>query len=126
MQVNTPANSGEGLEKERQSTRPSEPQVGDEWEFKLPGKPRRVKVVGSVDERHGKRVDGTTGPYPYVSWERLPKGRYTGLSVWLLMQYGRRISTKVERDTHLESLIARAKARREAERVTKQQATNDI
>lgn len=93
-----------------------EPQAGDEWEFKLPGKPKRIKVVGRVDQVYGNLADGTKGHYPYVHWDRLPKGRYSGISVLLLQRHGRRISTKAERDAHFDMLIARAKARREAER----------
>lgn len=89
-----------------------QPQVGDYWEFKLPGKRKRLKEVGAVEQRFGKRVDGTQGEYDYVNWKREPKGRYSGLSVYLLLLHGRRVSTKAERDAHLEVLIERAKQRR--------------
>jgi len=100
------------------------PQVGDDWEFKLPHmKAKRVKTVGSISEREFIVERATAWPWknktamlPYVSWERQPKGRYTGITVSRLMEFGRRVSTKAERDAHLQSLIAKAKAKREAER----------
>lgn len=94
----------------------TQPQAGDIWEFRLPGKRKRVKEVGSVGQVWGKRVDGTEGHYPYVYWQREPKGRYSGLSVRLLLLHGRRVSTKAERDAHLNAQIEKAKRRREEER----------
>lgn len=92
-----------------------QPRAGDCWEFKLPGKRKRVKEVGSVIQKHGKLADGSTGEFDYVNWHREPKGRYSGLSVYLLRKHGRRVSTKAERDAHLEMLIERAKRKRESQ-----------
>ena len=93
---------------------PIEPQAGDYWEFQLPGKRKRVKEVGSVSDVWGKWVDGTQGLYPYVHWARENKGRYTGISVRLLLQHGRRVSTKADRAAHLEAQIEKARAKRAA------------
>jgi hypothetical protein len=92
------------------------PQIGDYWEFKLLGKRKRVKEVGSVADVWGKRADGTQGFYHYVHWARENKGRYTGISLRLLLQHGRRVSTKAERDAHLEAQIEKARAKRAAEK----------
>lgn len=95
------------------------PQVGDYWEFKLPGKRKRVKEVGRIDERDFIVERGTYPDWkdklerlPYVWWKRENKGRYTGITVRRLMEFGQRISTKAEREAHLQALIERAKERR--------------
>jgi hypothetical protein len=92
------------------------PRAGDYWEFKLPGKPKRVKEVDRIGVKWGKRHNGTTGFYRYVHWARAPKGRYSGLSLRLLLKYGQRMSTKAERDAHLEAQIEKARQKREQER----------
>jgi hypothetical protein len=104
------------------------PQAGDYWEFKLPGKQRRVKEVGYVDTKDFIVERGTYPEWkdkverlPYVFWARANKGRYTGITVRRLLEFGRRVSTKAERDAHLESLIEKAKAKRAGERAAKEQ-----
>lgn len=84
------------------------PQKGDIWEFKLPGKPRRRKQVGCVSkmlvdkyDRQGNWVKQVR--VWYVQWYRLPKGRYTGIRLAKLMEVGKRISTKAERDAEMEA-----------------------
>lgn len=78
------------------------PQVGDEWEVYRPGKKRLVKQVGAISgiwsEGRGKHI-------PYVNWKRLNKGRYSGLTVYRLMQWGRRLSTKAERDKKIDERL---------------------
>lgn len=90
------------------------PEPGDYWEFQLPGKRKRIKEVGRISRVWGKKANGKEGYYRYVHWQREPKGRYTGLSELLLLRHGRRVSTKAERDAHLNTLIERAKKKREA------------
>ena len=112
----TPRNTPTSTQKE-----PPHPKPGDYWEFKLPGKPRRTKEVGTICYRDFIVERGT---YPewknktkrllYVNWARANKGRYTGITVRLLRQHGRRVSTKAERDAHFQTIIANAKARRTA------------
>ena len=99
------------------------PVTGDYWELQLPGKRKRTKEVGRLSKVWGKRTDTTEGFYPYVDWARANKGRYTGISLRLLLKYGRRVSTKAERDAHLQTQIAKAKAKRELKKV---QRTTDL
>jgi len=49
----------------------------------------------------------------------LPKGRYSGLSLRLLLKYGKRVSTKAERDARLQALIEKAQRKRDAAREVK-------
>lgn len=76
------------------------PQVGDKWEFRLPDKPKKIKIVGSV---HPEGVYGNG--IPRVSWQRRNKGRYTGLNIDTLHKYGKRLSTKAERDKHFKDQV---------------------
>ena len=102
------------------------PSPGDYWEFKLPGKRKRVKEVGSIGMKDFIVERGT---YPewkdkietleYVHWRRENKGRYTGITVRRLTEFGRRVSTKAERDAHLSAQIEKAKRKREEERRTR-------
>jgi len=106
------------------------PQVGDEWEFKLPYmKAKRKKVVGEIGTREFIVERGTypkwkdkTEVLPYVHWERQPKGRYTGITVRRLMEFGRRISTKAEREARY-AAIAEQRKRERAERMQPCQQT---
>jgi hypothetical protein len=72
------------------------PQVGDEWEVRVPGKRRKVKIIGDIYKRwiglfpNQKRV-------LYAAWRRANKGRYTGISVASLKRFGKRLSTAAER-----------------------------
>lgn len=95
-----------------------EPQVGDDWEFKLPGKPKRVKTGGRISQKTFLKEAGSSEQIelPYVNWKREPKGRYTGITVRRLMEFGHRVSTKAERDARLNAQIERAKERRRIER----------
>lgn len=99
------------------------PQVGDEWSFKLPGKSRRRKTVGSIGEMSFVVERGTYPKWkdkmvmlPYVHWQRENKGRYTGITVRRLMEFGYRVSTKAERDIHDQECLERARLKREAKR----------
>lgn len=95
------------------------PQVGDLWEFKLPGKRKRTKEVGKIDPHppYQANVDR-----PCVHWQRENKGRYTGISVERLMEFGQRVSTKAERDARTEVMMERARVKREQNR----QATSEL
>jgi hypothetical protein len=94
------------------------PKIGDIWEFRLPGKPKRQKEVGRV---HRKWVDkqDANGNWAgqrrimYVGWRRLPKGRYSGIRVKLLMKYGKRISTRAIRQAEQDARWEETKARRQ-------------
>lgn len=89
------------------------PQVGDLWEFKLPGKRKRTKEVGKVDKHPPYQADVDR---PYVHWQRENKGRYTGISVERLMQFGHRVSTKAERDARTKIMMEQARVKREQKR----------
>jgi uncharacterized protein YecE (DUF72 family) len=101
--------------------KPEKPKAGDYWEFQLPGKPKRTKEVGSICYKDFLVERGT---YPewkdktqrllYVRWARLNKGRYSGITVRMLMKFGRRISTKAEREAHFQTILANARNRRAA------------
>jgi hypothetical protein len=92
------------------------PKVGDIWEYRLPLKPKRTKEVGRV---HRKWIDkqDANGNWSgqrrimYVGWRRLPKGRYSGIRVKVLMKYGKRISTRAirnaEQDQRWQEMMAR-------------------
>lgn len=104
------------------------PQVGDYWEFKLPGKRKRTKEVGSIGTKDFIVERGTypdwkdkTERLPYVNWARENKGRYTGISVRRLLEFGHRVSTKSERDAHLHEMIDRARARDGKKPLTREQ-----
>jgi hypothetical protein len=82
------------------------PKQGDEWEVKLPGKRKIVKIVGSVHRCWVQYWVGTISQQkrrPYVMWQRAPKGRYSGVTVKALIKYGKRLSTKAERDARAEA-----------------------
>ena len=74
------------------------PKVGDQWEVCLPGKRKVLKEVGQIYMRWFEREGGSQVRLPYIEWDRLPKGRYTGIRVRHLLMYGKRLSTKKERD----------------------------
>jgi hypothetical protein len=76
-----------------------DPTPGDEWEFQLPGKRKRRKIVDEV--RDSQRGNGEK----VVWWRRLNKGRYTGIKVEALKRHGRRISTQAEREAWNERKI---------------------
>lgn len=96
------------------------PRVGDIWEFKLPGRLKRVKEIGSIYLRwYEGKWDGHQFTRdirrPAIEWYRLPKGRYTGIRPKTLLKYGRRISTKAERDARLKAMVAARRAQIEQE-----------
>jgi hypothetical protein len=104
-----------------------QPAVGDDWTFKLPGKRRKTKRVGSVELRwlvvgYDKSYNPTNEQILYVSWARAPKGRYSGISVRALLKYGQRISTKAERDARFKETVERR--RRERAKTSTSDATN--
>ncbi len=81
---------------------PEYPNVGDEWELCVPFTRRIVKTVGQITTirtRDGKLI-------PYVRWKRLPKGRYSGVTLEGLVSYGKRLSTKAERDAAIDKRLA--------------------
>jgi len=97
----------------------SEPQIGDYWSFKVPGKRRRTKEVGSIGTKDFIVERGTYPKWkdkietlPYVHWRRENKGRYSGITVRRLIEFGHRVSTKAERDAHLCAQVARRKQER--------------
>lgn len=90
------------------------PKAGDIWEVARPGKRKIVKEVGTVRMVWMQREDGTHVRRPYAAWSRLNKGRYSGIRVKFLLKYGRRVSTKEERDAHLNAMIDRRKAAKKA------------
>lgn len=96
-----------------------QPQAGDYWEFQLPGKRKCTKEVGRIGTTEIFIERGTypewkdkTETLPYVHWKRQNKGRYTGITVSRLMEFGRRVSTKAEREAHLQAQIERRKRER--------------
>lgn len=91
---------------------PVRPRKGDIWEFQLPGKPKRRKEVGKVGWKWTNVYDGKGNwigqrKRMYVSWYRLPKGRYTGIRVRKLIETGKRLSTRAERSAAQEKRFAR-------------------
>lgn len=97
-----------------QGARHPYPQVGDEWEFKLPHmKAKRVKTVGSIVKKDFV-VEHGIETLPYVHWQRQNKGRYTGISVRRLMDFGHRVSTKAEREAKYAAIAERRKQERDA------------
>jgi|GEM_PF-5801234 len=99
------------------------PQPGDIWTFKIPGKQRRTKTVGQVVMKTFVVERGTfengwkdkTENLPYVHWERANKGRYTGITVRRLMEFGRCVSRKAERDAHFNELVKKGRLRKAQE-----------
>ena len=92
------------------------PRKGDEWEFRLPGKSKRRKVIDYIafEWHRGKWNQDTCKHeetrHPRAHWERMNKGRYTSLRVKWLLKHGRRVSTKAERDAHFLAQINRRRA----------------
>jgi hypothetical protein len=70
---------------------PIRPRVGDVWEFKLPNKPKRRKIVGSVAREIHEGKEGQEVLLPRVRWKRAPKGRYSSIRVKWLLKYGKLI-----------------------------------
>lgn len=75
------------------------PKPGDLYEVRRPGKRMIRKVVGRLYERE-HRASATSGKYRsvYVEWFRLPKGRYSGIWISDLLDYGKRIAREVRGD----------------------------
>ena len=116
-------------------------QVGDEWEVRVPGKRKKIKEVGEVykcwlpvRDEHGNYVFKKEGygvvqkRVWWVPWRRQNKGRYTGIRVDALHQYGRLISTKEQRDKKFEALwkarrkVVQAKCQKPMERTNEQKS----
>ncbi len=80
------------------------PNVGDEWEVCVPFSRRKVKIVGAItvifSAHQGKRI-------PYIRWKRLPKGRYSGITLKGLLSYGKRLSTQAERDAAIDKRLGK-------------------
>jgi hypothetical protein len=102
------------------------PRSGDDWEFKLPGKSKKVKRIGYVMRRYISVYDESgnwkgSKRIVYVNWQRLPKGRYSGIRVKTLMKHGKRICTRKEREAR--SVSRRAST---AASVVRPQAANAL
>ena len=88
------------------------PRKGDEWEFQIPGKSKKRKIVGYISfEWHQGEWDSEACCYaksrlPRVNWKRLNKGRYTSMRVKWLLKNGRRISTEAERNAKFSARMA--------------------
>lgn len=72
------------------------PRVGDLWEFKLPKKQKKRKVVGSIAREQHEGNNGQVVILPRVNWQREPKGRYSSLRVKWLLKCGWLVTRKVE------------------------------
>lgn len=78
------------------------PKVGDIWEVRRPNRRMIRKEIGSFgkiwigDYESGRKV-------PWIYWRREPKGRYSGITVSRLLEFGKLISTKAERDAKIEA-----------------------
>lgn len=92
------------------------PRIGDEWEFRLPGKSKKTKRIRAIwFEWHRGAWNPETCKHeetrhPRAHWERRNKGRYTSLRIKWLLKHGRRISTKAERDAHFLAQVNRRRA----------------
>lgn len=60
-----------------------------------------------------RKQDGTFTRHPFIDWERLPKGRYSGLRAKTLLTYGQRISSLAERNAEFEAFLAKRKAEKQ-------------
>lgn len=89
------------------------PRPGDEWEFQMPGKAKKRKIVDRISfEWHRGEWDEETCKWtmkrlPRVCWRRRAKGRHTSLRVKWLLKNGRFLSTEAERDAALEARWAK-------------------
>lgn len=81
---------------------PEYPNLGDEWELRVPFTKPIVKVVGQIRTTYSNLKGHQV---PYVAWKRLPKGRYSGVTVEGLVKYGKRLSTKAERDAAIDKRV---------------------
>ena len=58
------------------------PRKGDDWSFNLPNRPRRTKRIGHIYRRWVEAAtDEGRAQRIFIQWARLPKGRYSGLSL---------------------------------------------
>jgi len=89
------------------------PRKGDEWEFKVPGKRKQRKIIHCIAVERWEDTHGQRHQRVVVWWDHLPKGRYSGLRVKTLLQYGRRIRTEAERDAASAALQALWRAKRQ-------------
>lgn len=84
------------------------PLVGDEWEYKRPGKQKLVKTIGKIYVARNEKSKDDRGRVRArkwrVDWKRQPKGRYTGTTVRALLLYGRRIQTAAEWQARIEAI----------------------
>lgn len=72
------------------------PRPGDVWEIRIPGKSKKIKTVNYVYMQDYLKKDFSIVQHPRVEWERLPKGRYTGLRVKWLLKYGKLIKRRAD------------------------------
>lgn len=73
------------------------PRIGDMWEYKLPGKSKKQKIINDIWMKEFLKVGGGLIKRPYCEFYHEPKGRTTGMRAKVLMKYGTRISTEEER-----------------------------
>ena len=75
------------------------PAIGDRFEVRRPGRRPLTKEIADIYKRFmgwGKRREW------YVSWKRLPKGRYTGIPLEQLRRQGRFIDSAAQRKAEQE------------------------
>jgi hypothetical protein len=77
------------------------PRPGDTWEIKIPNRPKKVKRIGKINRIWIRSKDGR-GEFGnvrriYIHWYRLPKGRYSGITLKGLLKYGRLIQSNADR-----------------------------
>lgn len=79
------------------------PRVGDTWEIQVPGKRKKVKVVGRVYKASCYVKPGVVGRRMYVEWQRQPKGRYSGMFFRGLWKYGRLVESATDKAARVEA-----------------------
>jgi len=77
------------------------PRPGDTWEIRRPNRPKIVKRIGKISRIWIRSKDGR-GEFGsvrriYIQWYRLPKGRYSGITLKGLLKYGRLIQSNADR-----------------------------
>ncbi|PSR24728.1 MAG: hypothetical protein C7B46_20920 [Sulfobacillus benefaciens] len=89
------------------------PRRGDIWEYQLPGQRKKRKEIGTIT-RQRRYLSAHSQPLRvFIAWKRRPKGRYSGIWPKALLRYGRRVSTRAEREAAFAARIAERKAARD-------------
>lgn len=73
------------------------PRPGDIWLVRY-SYGKRKKWVDDIGLRWVRKNDGTDYKKLYVSWQRQPKGRYSGAFVRALLKHGRLIFRKLSKE----------------------------